>query len=661
MGDEAPVPVKQGETESMQSVAGTLFDYLRDVMYDPVNAELDVEMLPDVFQNFGKGLKFFSACVIEVMVLAKALSKGDLYSEDPPSYNEIAAPLKSLHASLLHLTWQAQQIAKGDYHQHVDFMGDFSKAFNTMAQQLEERRDYENRERSKLQEYINLILSHSPSIILSFDDDGRAVFASESFTSLYKTPSSAEIQGKTLSELFSNVLSADGIRKIGNLFVFVRENKTTVEMEQELDIGRDGNNRIYHMHTTPMFYGNETFMGTMIILDDITGIVQAREQAKQSDRAKTEFLARMSHEMRTPMNAIIGMASIGKSSADISKKDYTFHEIGEASDHLLGLINDILDMSEIQADRLELSFTTFNFRDMLHQVDCITNPLTAKKEQSFTTFVDSDIPRFIVSDEQRLVQVIMNLLSNAVKFTPEHGSISMAIRNMGEADGFCVIRFSVSDTGIGISEEQQKILFRPFEQVDGGYSRQFGGTGLGLAISKNIVERMNGSIWVESELGKGAKFIFDIRVQIGEKAGEVSITSEKSDSIEGIFSGKRVLIAEDVDINREIIESLLEITGIEVKFAVNGEDVVKQYISDPKSYDLILMDIQMPIMDGYEATKHIRLSGLPNAFSIPIIAMTANVLREDVERCLSAGMNSHLGKPIDINEVIAVIRKHLNS
>ena len=219
--------------------------------------------------------------------------------------------------------------------------------------------------------------------------------------------------------------------------------------------------------------------------------------------------------------------------------------------------------------------------------------------------------------------------------------------------------FTVTDNGIGISREQQRRLFLPFEQVDGGSSRKFGGAGLGLVISKSIVEKMDGSIWVESELGKGATFNFVVKAQTSAKKYAIPEENEKSDSIEGIFSGKRILVAEDVDINREIISALLEITGVEISFAVNGADVVEKLIADPELYAVILMDIQMPIMDGYEATRRIRSSGLPNARSIPIIAMTANVFREDVERCLSAGMDGHLGKPIDINEVIGSLKGYL--
>ena len=659
MGEESPVSTQPSSNQDMENVAEALFSFLRDVLYDPPNAKLDVESLPDNFKTLGKGLQFMAVCVIEAMTLAKAMSKGDLDSEVPPSYNEIAAPLKSLHASLRHMAWQAQQIAKGDYNQRIDFMGDFSASFNTMAQQLEVRRENDYQERSKLQVYINLILSSSHNMILAFDIDGKAVFASESFVRQCEIFSAEEIYGKTFTELFSVFSSPGFLQRMNGLLGFVRDNRTTVVVEQEIDIGSQGAVRTYHIHTTPMFYDDETFMGIMLIFDDITEIARAREMAEKSARAKSEFLARMSHELRTPMNAIIGMASIGKSSSAIEKKDYTFQEIEEASGHMLGLINDILDMSNIETNKLNLVYEAFHFRDMLNQVDSAISVLAANKKQDYSMDVAENIPEFIISDAQRLEQVIKKLLLNAVKFTPDHGSISMTVRKIAETEGFCVIRFTITDTGIGISQEQQKHLFLPFEQLDGGSSRKFGGTGLGLAISKSIVEKMDGSIWVESEPGKGTKMNFVVKAQICTEKSGASDESVESDSIEGIFSGKRILIAEDVDINREIISSLLEITGIDITFAVDGADVVGKFLSDPESYEVILMDVQMPGVDGYEATRRIRSSGLPTAQNIPIIAMTANVLREDVENCLSAGMNSHLGKPIDINEVIVNLKGYL--
>ena len=215
----------------------------------------------------------------------------------------------------------------------------------------------------------------------------------------------------------------------------------------------------------------------------------------------------------------------------------------------------------------------------------------------------------------------------------------------------------VKDTGIGISEEQQSHLFIPFEQADGSISRKFGGTGLGLSISKRIVELMGGKIWAESEPGRGASFIFDIKAQPGTgKCAEMKAENNFEDMV---LTGKHILIAEDVEINREIMSTLLEETGVEIDFASNGVEAVEKFSSNSNAYELIFMDLQMPEMDGYEATRRIRSSGLMNAVEIPIIAMTANVFREDVEHCLAIGMNGHLGKPVNINEVIATLGEYL--
>ena len=223
----------------------------------------------------------------------------------------------------------------------------------------------------------------------------------------------------------------------------------------------------------------------------------------------------------------------------------------------------------------------------------------------------------------------------------------------------CTLCFVVKDTGIGISDEQQKLLFTPFEQADGSITRRFGGTGLGLSISKSIVEMMNGRIWVESEPGEGSSFIFEIKVGIGKEADISTNEPFKSSDEHGTLEGKKLLIAEDIDINREIISALLEETGVIIDFAADGLEAVNLFVTDPGTYDLILMDIQMPLMDGYEATKRIRISGHENAHKIPIIAMTANVFAEDIERCLAAGMNDHLGKPVDVNEVILKLKDYL--
>jgi signal transduction histidine kinase len=395
-------------------------------------------------------------------------------------------------------------------------------------------------------------------------------------------------------------------------------------------------------------------------------LVTAKDQAEASNRAKSEFLSNMSHEMRTPMNAIIGMTSIGKSASDPEKKNYSFEKIENASAHLLGVINDILDMSKIEANKLELSAVKFNFEKMIQKVVNIINFRVDEKHQAFHVTLDKNIPDSLVGDDQRLAQAITNLLSNAVKFTPENGSIRMDARLAKEEEGICTLQFEVADTGIGISKEQQARLFTSFQQADSGTSRKFGGTGLGLAISKRIIGMMGGDIRVESELGKGAAFIFTIQAlrADGPDSDEApdggGLPAKDAPFGEAdIFTGRHVLLAEDVEINREIVLELLEPTDLDIDFAENGTEAVRLFSEDPGRYDMIFMDIQMPEMDGLEAAGRIRALDNPKAKTIPIIAMTANVFREDIDNCLAAGMNDHLGKPLDLGAVLEKLRKYL--
>jgi signal transduction histidine kinase/ActR/RegA family two-component response regulator len=392
---------------------------------------------------------------------------------------------------------------------------------------------------------------------------------------------------------------------------------------------------------------------------------RAQHKAEESSMAKSEFLSRMSHEMRTPMNAIIGMTTIAQTSRhDINKMEYCLSKINEASIHLLGVINDILDMSKIEAGKFAISPTLFDFEKMIARVVQMIQFRVDEKKQMFTVNVDPSAPRHVVADEQRLAQVITNLLTNAVKFTPDGGSVSLTVQILQKKDDLCSLRLAVSDTGIGITEEQKGRLFSRFEQADGSIVRKFGGTGLGLAISKSIVELMGGKIWVESEDGKGSSFIFEIRAEIAESedgceadAGESSCADE--DMNVNIFLGRRILLAEDTEINREIVVALLEETGVEIDWAQNGKEALQKFEEDPGRYGLILMDVQMPEMDGLEASRRIRSLNFPRAKTVPIIAMTANVFREDIEKCFNAGMDDHIGKPIDIEDVLKKLRKYL--
>jgi len=536
--------------------------------------------------------------------------------------------------------------------------------------------------------------------------------------------------------------------------------------------------------------------GFIEVIQDVTEtelLAERHAEAHAASQAKTNFLANMSHEIRTPLNAIVGMTLVGISAADPERMKYCFVKIENASRHLLGVINDILDISKIEAGKLELSPVEFNFETMLRRVVSVIAFRIDERKQRFDVSVDRNIPQNLIGDDQRLAQVIVNLLSNAVKFTPENGVISLGARLDKSDGGFHKILFTVTDTGIGMTSEQQARLFQSFQQAEVDTTRKYGGTGLGLSISKSIVEMMGGEIWVESEMGKGSVFAFTVPMGQGEsdkrklmlsevvlekisilmvddnpdiliyfkeimqefgincdvvmngedaldileadrhydiifidwklpgidgieltrrikgnsdpktkpavilisatelgasetEADEAGIFKfilkplfpstfmdiineclgagieraiEKTQNDSGIFANHCILLSEDVEINREILLSLLGPTGITIDCAENGVEAVRMFGGAPDRYEMIFMDVQMPEMDGYEATRSIRALDNACAKTVPIIAMTANVFREDVEKCLEAGMNGHVGKPISIDEVLVMLKRYI--
>jgi len=384
----------------------------------------------------------------------------------------------------------------------------------------------------------------------------------------------------------------------------------------------------------------------------------AFEREHVANSAKSSFLSNMSHEIRTPMNAITGMVAIAKNSGDIERKDYCLGKIEGAASYLLGIINQILDMSKIEADKFELHSHSFDVEKMVRDVTSVLSVQIEEKGLSLGVYMDEAIPRFIIGDELRLSQVLTNLLVNAVKFTPAGGTASLRVSLMPDRGN--VLLVEVTDTGIGISPEHISRIFRAFEQAEADTPHKFGGTGLGLAISKRIVEMMGGTIRAESERGKGSRFVFTLPFETGDAVEDAAGRDLPPGDLDpGCFAGHTVLLAEDVDINREIVVSLLEPTGITVDCAEDGKQALRMFSESPDRYDMIFMDLQMPKLNGIAATRRIRKLGTEKAKTIPIVAMTANAFQEDIDDCLSNGMNDHLGKPLDFAQVLEKLRRYL--
>jgi signal transduction histidine kinase/ActR/RegA family two-component response regulator len=380
------------------------------------------------------------------------------------------------------------------------------------------------------------------------------------------------------------------------------------------------------------------------------------ENMENISRAKGDFLSRMSHEIRTPMNAIIGMTAIAKNADSEEKIMDCLKKIENNSNHLLGIINDILDYSKIESGKLVLNEELFSLSQNMDFIDSMFKSRTEEKNIDFSITLKNIQHDGIIGDSLRLNQVIINLLSNAVKFTDKGGRIRLATEELVYVDGLGVYRFTVRDTGIGIDPEQAKNLFTPFTQANSKISGHYGGTGLGLAISKNIVETMGGEIELNSVPGEGSVFAFTIRTRAETIIPKKKNTSQRQDRPD--FSGKRFLIVDDIDINREICLEILAETGADLETAENGKKALDAFCNSPEFYyDMILMDMQMPVMDGCAATEKIRSSGRHDSRTVKIVAMTANVMQDDVQKIFASGMNEHIAKPIDINKAFRTMQE----
>ena len=391
---------------------------------------------------------------------------------------------------------------------------------------------------------------------------------------------------------------------------------------------------------------------------DIT--TEALQTAENANKAKTDFLSNMSHDIRTPMNAIIGMTSLIRHDAGNKDKVIEYADkIDISSQHLLGIINDVLDMSKIEAGKTVFKYTDFSILDFITELNTIFHPQIAEKNQTLTVTKENIRHEWVNGDQVHLMQIFNNLLSNAVKYTQEGGKIQFLVEECEtKSSVYAKYRFLVSDNGMGMSADFKKTIFDPFTRAEDSVTNKIQGTGLGMAITRNLVEAMGGTIDVESELGQGSCFEVLIDLRIAEdRSVSSTVQEEKNEQNDNIFQGMRFLCAEDNELNAEILTELLKIEGAECTICENGEEILKTFEkSVPGDYDMILMDVQMPVMNGYEATKAIRRSSHELAKKIPIIAMTANAFSEDIQHSLAAGMNAHVSKPVEMRVLEKTIR-----
>ena len=387
---------------------------------------------------------------------------------------------------------------------------------------------------------------------------------------------------------------------------------------------------------------------------------EALQTAENANKAKTDFLSNMSHDIRTPMNAIIGMTSLIRHDAGNKDKVIEYADkIDISSQHLLGIINDVLDMSKIEAGKTVFKYTDFSMPDLIEELNTIFQPQIAERNQTLMVIKENIRHEWVNGDQVHLMQIFSNLLSNAVKYTQEGGKIQFLVEECEtKSSVYAKYRFLVSDNGMGMSADFKETIFDPFTRAEGSVTNKIQGTGLGMAITRNLVEAMGGTIDVESELGQGSCFEVLIDLRIAEdRSVSSTVQEEKNEQNDNIFQGMRFLCAEDNELNAEILTELLKIEGAECTICENGEEILKTFEkSAPGDYDMILMDVQMPVMNGYEATKAIRRSSHELAKKIPIIAMTANAFSEDIQHSLAAGMNAHVSKPVEMRVLEKTIR-----
>ena len=500
-----------------------------------------------------------------------------------------------------------------------------------------------------------------------YDEQDRLVVCNDAYREFYRTSSDLIVPGATFEEIVRKGAERGQYKEaIGRVDAWVAERVRQHQeadgqyREQQLD---DGRWLLILEYRTPSGFivGNRIDITARkqaeaelnryrhhleaLVEERTAALSTAKELAESANRAKSAFLATMSHELRTPLNAIMGMTSLALRRAEDPKLRDQLGRIDEASKHLLAVISDVLDISKIEAERMELEESDFGLRDLLDRLEQIVRHRALDKGLGFIVNLPADLAEApFRGDPHRLNQILLNLAGNAIKFS-DTGTVTVSVSRMASQGDDTVLRFEIHDTGPGISLEDQARLFNAFTQADSSMTRRYGGTGLGLAISKQLVALMGGDIGVNSRPGAGSVFWFTVRLQPGAAENTLPAASLPATApwrIRREFSGKRILLTEDEPVNREIAKLLLEDVGLEVDLAANGREAID--MASRHDYALILMDVLMPVMNGLEAVREIRR--LPGRQDVPVLAMTANVLADDKEQCFAAGMNDFISKPV---------------
>jgi len=528
--------------------------------------------------------------------------------------------------------------------------------------QLRRTVNNKTRELRERETHLRTLIETLPDLVWLKDQDGVYLSCNPKFERFFGAKQD-EIVGKTDYDFVEKDL-ADFFRNKDK--IAMAAGKPCVN-EEEIEYADDGHREILETIKTPMSDRNGKVIGVLGIARDITSrkqavaaLQKAKEQAEAASKSKSEFLANMSHEIRTPMNGIMGMIDLVLQSELSSEQRGFLEKSKQSAERLLSIIDNILDFSKIEAGKLEFEKVDFNICNELDRVLTMMKLVAAKKNLELNCFIDPDIPCWVNGDPGRLLQVVINLMGNAIKFT-EEGSVTLSVKSLGyEENEIVPVKFIISDTGIGIAKNRQDYIFKSFTQADTSHTRNFGGTGLGLTISSQLVRLMGGEIGLESTLGKGSTFWFSVK--FAPVADIESVESTLRQAINRpvdhqVLKGAKVLLAEDDHINATLAKTLLEQLGVEVTLAKNGYQVIEEVTKG--GYQLVLMDVQMPEMDGIEATRNIRKLEQYTGSHIPVIALTAHVMAGYRESCLENGMDDYLPKPLNKDHLQDMLIKHL--